>query len=133
MDMYWHRHLAAIAERTVQGVDAVTDELVSRVAHLPELSEIRLPPGRGVAGQVGRPLEEVTEEDWRVILDVNLSGAFNVSQAASIRGESPQSQTTRSRTPPGFLVTRIPRLPFAGTTAQPSAFRERRSRNRWTN
>jgi 3-oxoacyl-[acyl-carrier protein] reductase len=35
----------------------------------------------GVAGQVGRPLEEVTEEDWRVILDVNLTGAFNVSQA----------------------------------------------------
>ena len=35
----------------------------------------------GVAGQVGRPLEEVTEEDWRVILDVNLNGAFNVSQA----------------------------------------------------
>ena len=36
----------------------------------------------GVAGQVGRPLEEVTDEDWRVILDVNLNGAFNVSQAA---------------------------------------------------
>jgi 3-oxoacyl-[acyl-carrier protein] reductase len=31
---------------------------------------------------VGRPLEEVTEDDWRVILDVNLNGAFNVSQAA---------------------------------------------------
>ena len=41
------------AERgTLYLVDAVTDELVSRVAHLPELSEIRLPPGRGVAGQV---------------------------------------------------------------------------------
>jgi len=35
----------------------------------------------GVAGQVGRPLEEVTEEDWRVIFDVNLNGAFNFSQA----------------------------------------------------
>ena len=36
----------------------------------------------GVAGQVGRPLEEVSEEDWRVIFDVNLNGAFNFSQAA---------------------------------------------------
>jgi len=35
----------------------------------------------GVAGQVGRPLEEVTEDEWRVIFDVNLNGAFNFSQA----------------------------------------------------
>lgn len=36
----------------------------------------------GVAGQVGRPLEEVSPEDWQVIFDVNLTGAFNLSQAA---------------------------------------------------
>jgi 3-oxoacyl-[acyl-carrier protein] reductase len=36
----------------------------------------------GVAGQVGRPLEEVTEEEWRTIFDINLTGAFNFSQAA---------------------------------------------------
>jgi 3-oxoacyl-[acyl-carrier protein] reductase len=35
----------------------------------------------GVAGQIGKPLEEVTEEDWQVIFDVNLNGAFNFSQA----------------------------------------------------
>ena len=35
----------------------------------------------GVAGQVGRPLEDVTEEDWRIIFDVNLTGAFHFSQA----------------------------------------------------
>lgn len=35
----------------------------------------------GVVGQVARPLEEVSEDDWRVIFDVNLTGAFNVSQA----------------------------------------------------
>lgn len=37
----------------------------------------------GVAGQVGRPLEEVTEDEWRVIFDVNLTGAFHFSQAAA--------------------------------------------------
>lgn len=35
----------------------------------------------GVAGQVGRPLEEVTAEEWQVIIDVNLNGAFNFAQA----------------------------------------------------
>lgn len=35
----------------------------------------------GVAGQVGRPLEEVSEDDWRVIFDVNLTAAFHFSRA----------------------------------------------------
>lgn len=35
----------------------------------------------GVAGQVGRPVEDVSEEDWQVIFDINLKGAFNVTQA----------------------------------------------------
>ncbi len=35
----------------------------------------------GVAGQVGRPLEEISEEDWRIIFDVNLNGAFHFCQA----------------------------------------------------
>jgi 3-oxoacyl-[acyl-carrier protein] reductase len=37
----------------------------------------------GVRGQVGRPIEEISEDDWRVIFDVNLSGAFFMSQAVT--------------------------------------------------
>jgi len=37
----------------------------------------------GVKGQVGRPLEEVSEADWRAIFAVNLDGAFYCSQAAA--------------------------------------------------
>ncbi|MGD2151808.1 MAG: SDR family NAD(P)-dependent oxidoreductase [Gemmatimonadales bacterium] len=37
----------------------------------------------GVAGQEGRPLEEVSPEDWQTIFDVNLTGAFNFSQAVA--------------------------------------------------
>lgn len=37
----------------------------------------------GVAGQVGRPVEEVGPEDWSVILDVNLTAAFTFSQAVA--------------------------------------------------
>lgn len=37
----------------------------------------------GVLGQVGRPLEDVSAEDWRKIFAVNLDGAFYVSQAVA--------------------------------------------------
>ena len=37
----------------------------------------------GVVGQVGRPIEEVTLEEWQVIFDVNLTGAFTFSQAVT--------------------------------------------------
>ncbi|HSG01595.1 MAG TPA: SDR family NAD(P)-dependent oxidoreductase [Vicinamibacterales bacterium] len=37
----------------------------------------------GVLGQVGRPLEEVSESDWRAIVAVNLDGAFYCSQAVA--------------------------------------------------
>ncbi|MBP1848636.1 SDR family NAD(P)-dependent oxidoreductase [Rhizobium halophytocola] len=37
----------------------------------------------GVRGQVGRPIEEVSEDDWRAIFDVNLTGAFYMAQAVA--------------------------------------------------
>jgi 3-oxoacyl-[acyl-carrier protein] reductase len=37
----------------------------------------------GVLGQVGRPLEEVSDADWRAIFSVNLDGAFYCSQAVA--------------------------------------------------
>ena len=37
----------------------------------------------GVMGQVGRPLEEISEADWRAIFAVNLDGAFYCSQAVA--------------------------------------------------
>jgi len=36
----------------------------------------------GVCGQIGRPIEEISEGDWQKIFDVNVSGAFYVTQAA---------------------------------------------------
>ncbi|MBN1774002.1 MAG: sigma 54-interacting transcriptional regulator [Deltaproteobacteria bacterium] len=48
------------AERgTLYLVDGRTGELSMRVAHLPELPEIRMPPGRGVAGHVAETGESV--------------------------------------------------------------------------
>jgi 3-oxoacyl-[acyl-carrier protein] reductase len=37
----------------------------------------------GVAGQTGRPLEEVSPQDWQVLFDINVSGAFNCAQAVA--------------------------------------------------
>ncbi len=37
----------------------------------------------GVAGQVGRPIEAITEDEWRVIFDINVNGAFWFAQAAA--------------------------------------------------
>lgn len=37
----------------------------------------------GVLGQVGRPIEAVSPEDWRAIFEVNVTGAFLCSRAAA--------------------------------------------------
>src|SRR5437879_3988506 len=52
------------AERaTIYVVDAATGELRSRVADLPELQEIRLPLGQGIAGYVADKGEVVNVRD----------------------------------------------------------------------
>ncbi|MDQ2950975.1 MAG: SDR family oxidoreductase [Chloroflexota bacterium] len=35
----------------------------------------------GVVGQVGRPLEEISDEDWRAIVDANLTSTFLCTRA----------------------------------------------------
>ncbi len=37
----------------------------------------------GVLGQVGRPLEEITQQQWQAIFDVNVSAAFYCAQAVA--------------------------------------------------
>jgi 3-oxoacyl-[acyl-carrier protein] reductase len=37
----------------------------------------------GVLGQVGRPLEDVSPEEWQAIFDVNVTGAFFLAQAVA--------------------------------------------------
>ncbi|TMV56554.1 SDR family oxidoreductase [Thioclava sp. BHET1] len=45
--------------------------------------EILVNNAGGVRGQVGRPIEEITPQDWQSIFDVNLSGAFYMTQAVA--------------------------------------------------
>ena len=37
----------------------------------------------GVRGQVGRPIEEISEQEWHTIFDVNVTGAFYFAQAVA--------------------------------------------------
>ena len=37
----------------------------------------------GVQGQAGRPIEQISADDWQVIFDVNLSGTFFMAQAVA--------------------------------------------------
>jgi len=45
----------------------------------------------GVLGQVGRPLEQVSPEDWNAIIAVNLTAAFTLAQAAAPAMKQAQS------------------------------------------
>ncbi len=70
--------------RTVDVGDpvAVTD-FVTEVAGADGRVDVLVNNAGGVLGQVGRPLEEVTPDEWRSIFAVNVDGAFYFAQAAS--------------------------------------------------
>jgi len=67
--------------RDRQGVVAFVAEAAGESGHV----DVLVNNAGGVVGQVGRPLEEVSPEEWQVIFDVNLTGAFNFSQAVAPR------------------------------------------------
>jgi 3-oxoacyl-[acyl-carrier protein] reductase len=57
---------------------AAVQDAVSAIAPV----DILVNNAGGVRGQVGRPIEEISATDWQDILDVNVSGAFFMAQAA---------------------------------------------------
>lgn len=58
---------------------AVVEKIVADEGRL----DILVNAAGGVCGQVGRPIEEVAEDDWHVIFRANVDGAFWLAQAAS--------------------------------------------------
>jgi 3-oxoacyl-[acyl-carrier protein] reductase len=59
------------------------DALVAEAAAATGRVDILVNNAGGVLGQVGRPLEAVSPEDWQRIFDVNVTGAFYLSQAVA--------------------------------------------------
>jgi len=71
---------------TVHGVDKDTADLTSPGAVRQFFSgagavDILVNCAGGVAGQVGRPLEEVTDQDWHAVVDANLTSTFLCTRA----------------------------------------------------
>jgi len=62
---------------------AAVQSLVAEVCAQHGQVDILVNNAGGVLGQVGRPLEAVTPEQWNAILAVNLSGAFYLCQAVA--------------------------------------------------
>ena len=79
---------AALAQHgaTVHGVDKDTVDVTDRaqVAALVERIgpvDILVNNAGGVVGQVGRPLEEVSDDDWQAVVDANLTSTFVCTRA----------------------------------------------------
>ena len=70
------RHLDVASRDAVQAAVAEIDGTEGRI-------DVLVNNAGGVRGQVGRPIEEISEGDWQTIFDVNLSGAFYMSQAVA--------------------------------------------------
>jgi 3-oxoacyl-[acyl-carrier protein] reductase len=62
---------------------AAVNALAAEAAAVSGKVDILVNNAGGVLGQVGRPLEEVTPEEWQRIFDVNVTGAFYFSQAVA--------------------------------------------------
>lgn len=57
--------------------------LVGTIAERDGPVEILVNVAGGVLGQVGKPIEEVTDDEWSSILAVNLTGAFHCARAVA--------------------------------------------------
>ena len=79
--------LAAGGRCTVRETDVrdkrAVDGLVAEASAATARVDILVNNAGGVLGQVGRPLEEITPELWQAIFDVNVTGAFYLSQAVA--------------------------------------------------
>jgi 3-oxoacyl-[acyl-carrier protein] reductase len=73
---------------TVHGVDKDTADLTSPGAVRDFFAgagpvDILVNCAGGVCGQVGHPIEEVTDEDWRAVVDANLTSTFLCTRAVA--------------------------------------------------
>jgi len=72
---------------TVRRVDVrdkrAVDAFVAEASKANDFVHILVNNAGGVLGQVGRPLEEISPADWQAIYDVNVTGAFYLSQAVA--------------------------------------------------
>lgn len=70
---------------------AAVDDFVGEALEKTRRIDVLVNNAGGVLGQVGRPLEDVSQADWQKIFDVNVTGAFLLSQAVAPSMKSARS------------------------------------------
>ena len=74
---------AAVETRVVDITDcAAVDAFVREVEDVAGAIDVLVHVAGGVRGQAKQPIENVTDEAWRAIYDVNVMGAFHAARAA---------------------------------------------------
>ena len=77
---------SACAVRVVDVTEKqAVDAFVGEACRASGRADILVNNAGGVLGQVGRPLEEITPDEWQRIFDVNVTGAFYCAQAVAPR------------------------------------------------
>lgn len=72
-----HAHVLDVSDRAA--VQAAVVQILDRTGRI----DILINAAGGVRGQVGKPIAEVTEADWRTIFQANVDGAFWLTQAVA--------------------------------------------------
>ncbi|AZO79517.1 MULTISPECIES: SDR family oxidoreductase [unclassified Bosea (in: a-proteobacteria)] len=75
--------LGASAHVVDLGSPEATRELVDAILAAEGRLDLLVNAAGGVRGQVGRPIEEISESDWRAVFAANVDAAFFLSQAAA--------------------------------------------------
>jgi 3-oxoacyl-[acyl-carrier protein] reductase len=70
-------HVLDVSDRSA------TADAVSAIVARDGRFDILVNAAGGVRGQVGRPIEDIGEDDWRAIFQANVDGAFWLAQAAT--------------------------------------------------
>lgn len=77
------KEIGATAHAVDLGSPQAVQALVADVVKAGGRLDLLVHAAGGVRGQVGRPIEEVSEDDWRVIFAANADAAFFLAQAAA--------------------------------------------------
>ena len=75
--------LGASAHVADLGSPETAQELVGTILKAEGRLDLLVNAAGGVRGQVGRPIEEISESDWRAVFAANVDAAFFLSQAAA--------------------------------------------------
>ncbi|MGF7053197.1 3-oxoacyl-[acyl-carrier protein] reductase [Bosea sp. OAE752] len=75
--------LGATAHAVDLGSPEAAQALVLSIASADDGLDLLVHAAGGVRGQVGRPIEDISEEDWRAIFAANVDAAFFLAQAAA--------------------------------------------------